>query len=37
MEWWTAAVCGDRPVNEVENQWGKSLIPNVKIEGKALF
>ena len=27
----------DGPVDKVENQWGRSLLPNVQIEGKTLF
>ena len=37
MDRWTAVGSGDRPVDKVENQWGRSLLPNVQIEGKTLF
>ena len=37
MDRWTAVGSGDRPVDEVDNRWGKNLLPNVKIEGKTLL
>ena len=30
MEQWTAVNCKDAPVDEVENRWGRKLLPNVK-------
>ena len=37
MDRWTAVGSGDRPVDEVDNRWGRNLLPNVKIEGKTLL
>ena len=37
MDRWTAVGSGDRPVDEVDNRWGKNLLPNVKIGEKHCF
>ena len=37
LDRWTAVGFGDRPVDEVENRWGRNLLPNVQCEGKTLF
>ena len=34
LDRWTAVGFGDRPVDEVENRWGRNLLPNVQFEGK---
>ena len=34
MDRWTTVGSGDRPVDEVENRWGRNLFPNVQFEGK---